>query len=129
MELGCLRSGRTKRGPYVEGRYQSPLTSTYSLALPRRFSLTLKIVNGRAVGALYQLYPRHGPGASISADLLARERICRICHQSINRNPSFYSYYLDCLLTPLFDFADLNEEENAQNQFEPYEGCAHETEI
>jgi serine/threonine protein kinase len=59
-----------------------------------------------------------------SADLLVRERFCRGCHKSINPNASYYGYCVDCLLTPLFDFADLNEE-NAQNQFEPYQILTH----
>src|SRR5580700_4644734 len=60
----------------------------------------------------------------MSAELLVRERICRGCHQSINPNASFYGYCVDCLLMPLFDFADLNEE-NAENQFEPYQILTH----
>ena len=60
----------------------------------------------------------------MSAELLVRERICRGCHQSINPNASFYGYCVDCLLMPLFDFADLNEE-NAENQFEPYKILTH----
>jgi serine/threonine protein kinase len=60
----------------------------------------------------------------MSAELLVRERICRGCHQSIDPNASFYGYCVDCLLMPLFDFADLNEE-NAENQFEPYKILTH----
>ena len=60
----------------------------------------------------------------MSAELLVRESICRGCHQSINPNASFYGYCVDCLLMPLFDFADLNEE-NAENQFEPYKILTH----
>ena len=60
----------------------------------------------------------------MSADLSVREKICRGCHQSVNPNGSFYGYCVDCLLMPLFDFADLNEE-NAKNQFEPYEILTH----
>ncbi|MFZ0504961.1 MAG: protein kinase [Chthoniobacterales bacterium] len=59
-----------------------------------------------------------------SADLLVRERYCRGCHKSINPNASFYGYCLDCLLMPLFDFADLDEE-NVENQFEPYKILTH----
>jgi serine/threonine protein kinase len=57
-------------------------------------------------------------------DGLVRERICRGCHNSVSPNASFYGYCLDCLLMPLFDFADLNEE-NAENQFEPYQILTH----
>jgi serine/threonine-protein kinase len=60
----------------------------------------------------------------MSADLVVRERICRGCHNSISPNASFYGYCLDCLLMPLFDFGDLNEE-NTENQFEPYQILTH----
>jgi len=55
---------------------------------------------------------------------VVRERICRGCHNSISPNASFYGYCVDCLLMPLFDFADLNEE-NAEDQFEPYQILTH----
>jgi serine/threonine protein kinase len=60
----------------------------------------------------------------MSAELLVRERFCRGCHQRISPNASFYGYCVDCLLMPLFDFADLNTE-NGENQFEPYEILTH----
>jgi len=60
----------------------------------------------------------------MSADILLVEGICRRCHQGIKPSVSSYGYCLDCLLMPLFDFADLNDE-NAGNQFEPYEILTH----
>jgi predicted Ser/Thr protein kinase len=84
----------------------SRLTSHIYIASLSRFPLTLETVNAQ------------------EADLLVRERICRGCHNSISPNASFYGYCLDCLLMPLFDFADLNEEK-AENQFEPYRILTH----
>jgi serine/threonine protein kinase len=60
----------------------------------------------------------------MSAELVVGGRICRGCHTSIDPNASHYGYCVDCLLKPLFDFADLNPE-NSENQFEPYQVLTH----